>query len=132
LVEKAQTGWGGFTIGLSPTAPEKIETAYLKDFIDANAWWLDDSNWFHTPLGGTVLVPWSTSKVKQGDKVGIEVPSEGRVCVYLNGERKLELKDTEIPFKRGTQLYAFIALTGGYTRVRVVQDSPEDWGLCQD
>jgi hypothetical protein len=130
-VEKMQTGWGGLTIGFSPTAPDRIETAYMKDYIDANAWWLDDSNWFHTPLGGTMLVPWSTSQVKEGDRLGIEVPSRGRVCVYLNGVQKLDIKDTDIPDKKGVQLYAFVALTGGYTRVRVVQDSPQDWGSPQ-
>lgn len=127
-IEKAQTGWGGLTIGFSPTAPDKIDVPYLKDFIDANAWWLDNSNWFHSPLGGAVLVPWSTSQVREGDRVGIEVPSRGRFRLYLNGAQKLEMKDTDIPDKKGSQLYAFVALTGGFTRIRVVQDSPADWG----
>jgi hypothetical protein len=126
-VEKARTGWGGLTFGFSPLAPDQIKTGILYDFIDAYCWWLDGSNWFHTPNGGTVLVPWSTSDIKQGDRVGIIVPSHGRFCVYVNGVKKVDLKETDLPVKIGTQLYGFVALTGGYDRVRIIQDSPSDW-----
>jgi hypothetical protein len=128
LVEKARTGWGGLTFGFSPSPPENIDASLICDFIDANCWWIDGSNWFHTPNGGTVLVPWSTSELKQGDRVGLTVPSHGRFCVYVNGVRKVDIKDTDLPVKIGTQLYGFISLTGGYDRVRIIQDSPQDWG----
>jgi hypothetical protein len=126
LVEKARTGWGGLTFGFSPSPAEKIDL--LCDFVDANCWWIDGSNWFHTPNGGTVLVPWSTSEIRQGDRVGITVPSHGKFCVYVNGVKKVDIKDTDLPVKLGTQLYGFIALTGGYERVRIIQDTPQDWG----
>jgi hypothetical protein len=45
----------------------------------------------------------------------------------MNGVKKLDLKDTGIPTKIGTQLYGFVALTGGYEEVRILQDTNEDW-----
>jgi hypothetical protein len=126
-VEKARTGWGGLTFGFSPLAPDEIKVPELYDYIDANCWWLDGSNWFHTPNGGTVLLPWSTSDIKQGDRVGLYVPSHGRFCVFINGVKKVDMKDTDLPVKIGTQLYGFVALTGGYDRVRIIQDCPDDW-----
>lgn len=127
LVEEAKTGWGGLTLGFSPIAADQIKTAALHDFIDASAWWLDGSSWFHTPNGCSVLVPWSSSELRVGDQVGLIVPSQGRLCVFVNGKKKLDLKDTELPVKLGTQLYGFVALTGGYKRVRIIQDTPLDW-----
>lgn len=127
-VEKAKTGWGGLSLGFSPTPADKIKAADVKDFIDANAWWLDGSNWFHSPNGGAVLVNWSTSQLKQADRVGIMVPSHGRFCLYVNGQKKLDLKDTDLPVKAGTQLYGFVGLTGAYEQVRIIQDTPSDWG----
>jgi hypothetical protein len=130
-IEKARTGWGGLTLGFSPLPAERIQAPLLCDFVDANCWWLDGSNWFHTPNGGSVLVPWSTSQIKEGDRVGLLVPSQGRFCVFVNGLKKVDMKDTDLPVKIGTQLFGFVALTGGYDRVRIVQDLPSDWGTEQ-
>ena len=127
LIEKAKTGWGGITLGFSPLAPERIKTAELEDFLDANAWWLDGSSWFHKPNGASVLVPWSTSKLREGDRVGICVPTHGRFCVYVNGKKTVDLKDTDLPVKVGAQLYGFVGLGGGFDRIRIVQDTPADW-----
>jgi hypothetical protein len=127
LVEKARTGWGGLTLGFSPMAPDQIKVPAMYDYIDSYCWWLDGSNWFHTPNAGTVLVPWSTSDIRQGDRVGLYVPSHGRFCVFVNGVKKVDIKDTDLPVKIGSQLYGFVALTGGYDRVRIIQDSPSDW-----
>ena len=127
LVEKVRTGWGGLSLGFSPLPAEKINAPQMCDFIDANCWWIDGSNWFHTPNAGAVLVPWSTSDIRQGDRVGILVPSHGRFCVYVNGVKKVDIKETDLPVKVGTQLYGFISLTGGYDRVRIIQDTPQDW-----
>ena len=128
-IEKTVTNWGGFTIGISPCAPDSIKAAQVKDFVDANCWYLDSNNWFHIPNGASVLVPWSTSKLRQGDTFGMIVPESGRICFMVNGEKKLDLKDTELPIKVGTQLFGFVALTGAYDRVRIIQDSPDDWKI---
>lgn len=74
-----------------------------------------------------MLVPWSSSRLKEGDRIGIQVPSHGRLCVFVNGKKTVDLKDTDLPVKLGTQLYGFVALTGGFERVRIIQDAPSDW-----
>jgi hypothetical protein len=127
LIEASKTGWGGLCLGFCPESPDKIKAAEVKDYLDANAWWLDGSKWFHSPDGGAVLVNWSTDQLRPGDRVGITVPSQGRFCLYVNGVIKVDLKDTGLPVKVGTQLYGFVGLTGGYEKVRIVQEIPSDW-----
>jgi hypothetical protein len=126
-VGKCKTGWGGLTVGLSPTPPDKITVPALTDFVDNHCWWLDGNRWFHTPETGATLVPWSTDSLREGDIIGLYLPSNGRLCVYLNGVKKLDLKDTGIPTKLGTHLYGFVALTGGYEEVCILQDTDDLW-----
>jgi len=121
-VGKCKTGWGGLTVGLSPLAPDLVRVPDLTDFVDANCWWLDANRWFHTPETGTTLVPWSTDELRTGDIISLYVPEPSRLCVYMNGVKKLDLKDTGIPLKLGSQLYGFVALTGGYEEVTIVED----------
>ena len=121
-VGKCKTGWGGLTVGLSPIAPDRIQVPELTDFVDANCWWLDANRWFHTPETGTTLVPWSTDALRPGDEITLHVPEPGRLCVYMNGVKKLDLKDTGIPLNMGSQLYGFVALTGGYEEVTMTGD----------
>ena len=119
-VGKCRTGWGGLTVGFSPLAPDLIKVPDLTDFVDAKCWWLDSNRWFHTPETGTTLVPWSTDELRPGDVVSLAVPEPGRICVYMNNVKKLDLKDTGVPLKLGSQLYGFVALTGGYEEVTIV------------
>ena len=121
-VGTCKTGWGGLTVGLSPVAPNRIQVPELTDFVDANCWWLDANRWFHTPETGTTLVPWSTDALRTDDEVSLYVPESGRLCVYMNGIKKLDLKDTGIPLNMGSQLYGFVALTGGYEEVTISGD----------
>ena len=119
-IGKCKTGWGGITVGLSPIAPHIIKVPDLTDFVDANCWWLDANRWFHTPETGTTLVRWSTDDLRTDDVITLFVPEDGRLCVYKNGIKKLDLKDTGIPLKLGSQLYGFVALTGGYEEATIV------------
>ena len=121
-IGKCRTGWGGLTVGLSPLSPDLVKVPDLTDFVDANCWWLDGNRWFHTPETGTTLVRWSTDELRSGDSIRLYVPESGRLCVYMNGIKKLDLKDTGIPLRLGSQLYGFVALTGGYEEVTIVTD----------
>lgn len=121
-IGRCKTGWGGLTIGLSPLSPDVIKTADLADYVDANCWWLDGNRWFHSPQSGTTLVPWSTDQLHTGDVISMVVPESGRLCVYMNGVKKLDLEDTGIPLFHGSQLYGFVALTGGYEEVCIIDD----------
>ena len=124
-IGKCKTGWGGLTVGLSPLAPELIKVPDLTDFVDAHCWWLDANRWFHTPETGTTLVRWSTDELRTGDSIALHVPEDGRLCVYVNGIKKLDLKDTGIPLRLGSQLYGFVALTGGYEEVSIIEADPK-------
>lgn len=126
-IEKTVTSWGGITIGFSPKAPDTIKTAEIKDFVDANCWWLDSNNWFHCPNGASVLVPWSTAKLRVGDTFGMIIPESRRMCFFVNREKVLDIKDAELPHKLTNQLYGFVALTGSYDSLRIIQDGAADW-----